>query len=80
MSRRIKLYRINIDGEDSHFTHLKSEADQYTKGGMYDVTMVYVDVTVSGIATALNTLPIRDGYYWDGSKFHKRKERSKGNG
>ena len=77
MSRRIKLYRINIDGEDSLFTHLKSEADKYTKGGMYDVTMVYVDVTVSGIATALNTLPIRDGYYWDGSKFHKRRERSK---
>ena len=77
MSRRIKLYRINIDGEDSLFTHLKSEADQYTKGGMCDVTMVYVDVTVSGIATALNTLPIRDGYYWDGSKFHKRKERGK---
>ena len=80
MSRRIILYRINIDDEDSYFTHLKSEADQYTKGGMYDVTMVYVDVTVSGIATALNTLPIRDGYYWDGSKFHKRKERSKGIG
>jgi hypothetical protein len=77
MSRRIKLYRINIDDEDSYFTHLKSEADKYTHGGMYDVTMVYVDVTVSGIAVALNTLPIKDGYYWDGNTFIKRIERSK---